>query len=254
MTLRFDDEELSAWIDGELPLEEQRALTTAINADPELRRRIEALRQADARVRALAAQADARPLPEGVTALLQIRASRSSAPSTSPPRRRNWLANWPTAIAATLALFAGYGAGVSIKTKSTAEGAILAAGVVAGASELFAALETSPSGRAISAGADAVLTPVYSFQAVDGRHCRKVRLDAAENAAVGLACRDADGWVMRLAAAVPGRVVAGQTYSPASAEAEIVDEAIDGLIDGDPLGAAAEADLIAKGWRGSPME
>jgi hypothetical protein len=77
------DEELSAFLDGELPPERHAALQREIESDPELAQRIAAFREADEALRAL----PTRPLPREMAASLR-KAIDSGAPSMRAVRAR----------------------------------------------------------------------------------------------------------------------------------------------------------------------
>ena len=70
-----------------------------------------------------------------------------------------------------------------------------------------AALDTQVSGGSVtwqnpSSGSRGSITPLRTFRAVDGRWCREYRQEleavALIDRRIGIACRDADGWRLRL--------------------------------------------------------
>jgi len=101
----FEDE-LSAYLDGELDAEREAGLRAALEHDPRLAARLEALRAVDAGLRAL----PARPVPGDLRARLQARieasasggVTRGRARGGAPLRRRGWRAA-PAVAAAALA-------------------------------------------------------------------------------------------------------------------------------------------------------
>lgn len=74
----FDDELLSALLDGALPLVEEQRLRERLAAEPSLARRYEALRRADAAVRAAYAPIAEEPLPRQVLELLGSAGTREA--------------------------------------------------------------------------------------------------------------------------------------------------------------------------------
>ena len=80
-----DDIALSAYIDGELPDADARALKERLLKEPALARRLKVLRGADSDALRLYSAIDKRPMPQGVLDLLD-RAPKSSNVITFPKR------------------------------------------------------------------------------------------------------------------------------------------------------------------------
>ncbi len=250
MTVR--DAQLSAYLDGELPADEAAAIEAALARSPELRARLDRLRQADD----LAARAlhgiDRRPLPVAVRDLL------AHDGDGVPRRSRAWIPSplaRPLALAASIALLVGFGAGLLAAAQFGAAApasAIAAAslGEIASDQPLFRVLETTPSGtRKPLAGLDLEATPTLSFRAKDGRYCREIVVMGHDLARRGLFCRTGAGtWRALATVAAPGPDETA--YAPAAdAGAALLDRSISELISGAPLDAAAERRLIEQGWR-----
>jgi hypothetical protein len=85
-----------------------------------------------------------------------------------------------------------------------------------------------------------------TFRAEDGDWCRElaVTTDAASSAA--LACRRSGAWRVELLGV---EAAGGELYRPAGADSPF-QEAVDGLIDGEPLEPDAERARLASGWEG----
>jgi hypothetical protein len=106
-----------------------------------------------------------------------------------------------------------------------------------------------PSATTRDLGADLKATARLTFAAAGGGFCRQIDLQSARGTTATLACRDDDGWQIEVASfAAQAPRGAGGVYRPAAGNSTAIDGAIDELIRGDPLGAAAEAALIASGW------
>jgi hypothetical protein len=108
------------------------------------------------------------------------------------------------------------------------DGSLIAAGSLA---------DTLENGLATSDSAP-VRIPL-SFRDKTGRLCRS--FDTARLA--GIACRDQDGWRLRLALQANG---SGRS---ASSESPFVGQAVDAMIAGDPLDAGQEQAARERGWR-----
>jgi hypothetical protein len=95
----IDDEELSAFLDGELDAAREAAVRAALAEDPALRARLEALGAVDEGLRAL----PGRPVPEDLHDRLRarIRADASPPARARGPRRRRL--RWAPAVAAAAA-------------------------------------------------------------------------------------------------------------------------------------------------------
>lgn len=180
----FSDEQLSAFIDGELSDAENAAIVRAAEADTALAARIAILRDANSHLR------------DAIDDLLG-EAPRTLLPSDNLvpfPQRRSARADWMRmAAAAGVAFVIG---AIAMRTIAPSPQQTMLAstgdGVVARAT-LAAALDRAHSGdRSDSQNGTVVVSA--SFVAKDTRFCREFHVDFASGAADGVACRDASGW------------------------------------------------------------
>lgn len=218
---------LMAYVDGELDAQSAREVEAAMAADAELAALVERHR----RLRAAAHEAFAGVLDEPVPSRL------SQAAAAAPARRLSGPPSW-AALAATLlvGVIGGGALGAYLDRPARGAGDPLA---LHGA--LAEALTTQPAARSAAAPIKVGL----SFRDREGRYCRTFAYPGRKLA--GLACRDGDGWAARVAVA----------YAPAETEFQMaasdvpgaVLQAVDSLIEGEPLGPEAEAAAIARGWR-----
>ena len=89
--------------------------------------------------------------------------------------------------------------------------------------------------------------PVLSFRDGAGALCREFEVADGKAVSVGVACRRDAGWNVEAIATVPGRSAASEGYVPAPGdEPAAVAEAIDRLMQGEALDAAAEAAALAE--------
>ncbi len=259
----ISDEQLSAYIDGELPPGEMARVRAALAADPALAARAQQFARVDALLAEFSSGIDAEPLPEAVLALLgapQAEAADAGGaagaatviamPARGAPRYR---------IAAGLALAASLVLAVAIGVQFGSRGAadarferIARTGAIPGESPLHQALESVPSDETYAAAGEPgiAITPVLSFVSGAREYCREFRVDGETRAARGVACRRADRWVtLKLAAAAAGGNATGQ-YETATAGTDAdFDRFVDSLIAETPLDAAAESALLRRGWR-----
>lgn len=245
----ISDERLGAYLDGELPDDEAAAIAAALARSPELAARLARLRDADRLAARVLHAIDDRPLPSAVTAML---ARRPETPVLRPRFRR--AAARPLALAASIALLIGFGAGFFTSSRfagGAPASAIAAAslGEIDRRQPLFGVLETTPSGtRKVLAGLGIEASPTLSFRAKDGRYCRELLIAGRDVARRGLFCRTLKGaWQSLAMVTVPA---ADETaYAPAADPATaLLDRSISDLIAGAPLDAVEERRLIAEGW------
>jgi len=265
--MRLDDEILSAYLDGELSLREREQVARAIAESDELAARLQRLERADAQATALLGEMDSRPLPADVERLLEAgncepeNEAGERARARVIPFRRPIAAlvqghGWGAALAASLALVIGFGAGLMTGAPESDRLRLAlaeqASGTIAPAHPLYAALQEAPSGRdyvvEADGSADMRVTPVLSFRTGEGRYCRELAIEAGARASRGVLCREAgEVWRIRALASIPP---SGEGYVPASGEAPpVIEQTIDRLIGGAPLDAEAEARAIENAWR-----
>jgi hypothetical protein len=248
--MKYSDETLMAYADGELDAETSARVEAAAAADPALARVIARHRALREELRRGFDPVIGEPVPEKLLAAVRsdaaepidLRARRHAGRSDAAPAaqsRWSW-AQWG-AIAASLLI--GVLAGSRLWTGPEpmllhSEGT----GLSAGGELAFAltgklATESDP-GDAVRLGP--------SFRAETGEYCRSFAIARA----AGLACREAGRWRVELLAVAEAAATPGETYRMAGAELpKPVREAIDGRIQGEPLDAAGEAAAMEQGWR-----
>jgi hypothetical protein len=119
---------------------------------------------------------------------------------------------------------------------------LAATGPVARGSALEALLESVPSGeRRELDGATAEAR--FTFRAQGGGWCRELAVSAGSSRNAAVACRRDGGWRVDL---VGVEAAGGEVYRPAGDTP--LREAVDALMDGEPLEADAERALVARGW------
>lgn len=254
-----DDALLSALIDEELAPGEVARLRARLAEDSALAARYEALRRTDRKLRRAFASAADEPVPEDVLRLLREDRDREgrSAPVGAakivPLPALRQLYRPPVALAAGIALFfLGFVLAEVLLPLSTPESGMTladAAGVVHRDSPLHRVLESVPSSETLRLDGDFSATPRLTFKRADGNYCRLVEVSGESGVNNTLACREDGAWRLRLAAFSEGVPVSGDGYRPAAAaRSPIVDRAIDGMIEGAPLGSEAEAELLGRNW------
>jgi hypothetical protein len=254
-----DDQVLSAYLDGELSAEETAALEARLRREPPLARRLQTLRGTDEALRSAYGPIAGEPLPESILALLEQSPDtpeHAAAGTVVDLRRRSTRRAFtiPAAIAASIALLAGFLLGTLVTTPPPEPGSPLALvprdGNVEASTTLHELLHSLPSGasREVMEGHSAM--PRLTFLTADGTPCRQLDVASADATTEMLACRRGERWRIELVAlGPPPPAPADGIYRPASGPpSEAMDNAVDLLIEGPPLGAEAEHDLIERGW------
>jgi hypothetical protein len=247
--MRFTEETIMAYADGELDDTTRFEVELAMRQDPAL---AEKIRQHQL-LRSNVFGAFAGTLDEHVPQRLQA-AARSGkvvhldsvrqlrTPPPAPPRRERQRWSWPEwgALAATLivgVLAGGFGS----QTIGGAQLAALDGGALKAEGKLAAALTQQLAGAA-PAGAEVRLG--VSFVARDGNYCRSFMLPKT----AGLACRSGAEWrIAVMAASAPG--APGDYRQAGSAMPAAVLDAIDERIAGKTLDAHDEAEASKRGWK-----
>lgn len=246
------DELLVAFVDDELDASQREMVSAVLTRSPALSRRAEEMRLA----RDLLSEAFPLREGEGIPAPIEAAANRlaEACAQRSSTRSRPFAfrSRRLFALAAGVILF-----GLGVATYLIWRAASVSAGGGATAlvridpdTPLHRVLENTPSAEVINAPAEnAALRAVLTFRAKDGRYCREFEILAGARGATGVACRAQGKWqteVLISAAAAPS---SSNYYTPAGGSDErAVDDAIDHLIQGDPLGAPEEARILASGW------
>jgi anti-sigma factor RsiW len=249
----WDDTQLMAWADGQLPPEQAAALEAAIERDADLAMRAALMQPTRAMVReAWDAELANTPVPAALQDAVQTmvahdraRRAREAAAPPAPrpviaPSWRAQLTRWfagfalPGAVAASV-MFGAVGYWLGQAAPQAPGSAQLATGAPAPAA-LAALLDRVPSGDQATLDG-AALAMVASFRDQQGRLCRDFSLARQGSAPLeALACRGSDGaWNLAYAALAP----VDHGYQPAG-PASALESYLAAIGAGQPLDAAAE--------------
>jgi hypothetical protein len=245
--MKFSDERLMAYADGELDLVERAEIEAAMAVDPEVALAVERHRRLAARIQGGYQDVFDEPVPEKLAALVSTPAappvirladhrSAHAEPAASPPAR---LPYW-AAIAASVTI--GLLVGLFLLREPAPPWKESDAGLIA-KGDLDYALTTELAG---GTGVADVRVGI-SFRDRAGTYCRAFHLQQDAPLA-GLACRAGSEWRLQVIAAAAKQE--GE-LRPAAAMPMAVLHAIDAAIDGEPLDAAAERAARDAAWRPS---
>lgn len=265
MTQPYTDSQLRSFLDGTIDEQLAAEIEVAVNADPALADRVEALMQddqlADAVRTAFAPVLEA-PVPLSLERVVMPAAAATVVDLAAVrgqgggPRAANddqrifgksaW--RWPqlTAMAASLAigLFVG---GPLLQGGSSGDGAMVIAGSEgpAAPAAIAAMLDEAPSGRAVDLASLGTGEVVLSFRNAEGQLCRQFSVSGASGTSDALACSGAGGWQMEALGRRAGP--AGDMRLAGGDAAVSVVTAVDAMIDSEPLvGAEEQAELEAR--------
>ena len=240
MTELYDDEILMRRVDGELSPEAGAAIDAAAAADPALARRLERLRGLRTMAREVfPATADPRDAD-----LARLIAGGVARPEPWTTRLREAFAPrhaavWGGVAAACFVLGLSVGWLGQDRTPEgfavAADGGLADAGLVRVLDRGLAADGADARGRAVG----------LTFRDAEGRWCRTFQ--AGEAGVAGLACRDGEAWAME--ALAPFRASATEVRTAGADTPAAVLAAVDAVIAGETLDAAAEARARDAGWR-----
>lgn len=258
-------DELMAFADGELPEARMAAIAALLEHDAALQARLDAILANDDQIRGAFAEILDAPVPPELIA--QIRAAEPSASTSSASTSnvinltdartaRRWPGgNWATGLSMAASLAVGllvgsqFLAGPGVNDAGSGAMVVAAADGPIAAPQLASVLFTLPSGATQPLDTLGQARMSISFQDGDGRLCRQFSVEGAAGATDGAACLQAGQWRIE---AVGGRATDGSSdgFRTASGEAaEPVLAAVDALIAGEPLDAAAEAKALKAALR-----
>jgi hypothetical protein len=248
--LDITDELLVAFVDGELDAAQREMVGAILERDPALQRRAAEMRLSCDLLR------EAFPLqpPDRVPERIDATARRLAGACAQHSRHAGRESRFPRkhAVAAGLLVCAAVSAAYFAwqRAEPTRQMATALAQIDPD-NPLYALLESTPSALAIHVPQeDAVLRAILTFRAEDGRFCREFEILASSGASTGVACRDDGKWrteVLLSAAAAPP---SSQYYTPAAGSDDpAIAEAVEKLMQGEPMSAREEAEVLTHGWR-----
>jgi hypothetical protein len=241
--MRFSDEMLMAYADGELDLVARAEIEAAMARDPAVARAVERHRAMALKLKQSYEGVLDEPLPPVLAALAgDEEAAKVVDLADVRARRGAPVGRWqlPAWSAIAVSVLIGVLVGVLLMRGAASPYEETPAGLVA-RGELENGLESE---LASAPGASNVAIGV-SFRHRDGRYCRSFTFRHG-TAVAGLACRGRDDWKIEVLADAPAQ--AGEVRAAASMPVPVL-RAMDTVIDGEPLDAKAEVAAREAGWR-----
>lgn len=244
----WTDEQLSAFIDGELSAEDTDALALAIDSDPELAARMERLGVANTAFVEAIGQIDHAPLSPALKAQMETPPT-AEVVQFRPRSVRNFLIEH-RAIAASLVCAVGVW-GVTSMGAQQAEPDPFgtdADGYIVASSPLGRMLETAATGEVVTVADTSTATPRLTFASADGQFCRQFDVARKDSASAAIACRDDGAWRVQIAAYGLPRPT-GDFQTASASRSPALEAFLDQRMTGEPMNADAEARLLKGGWK-----
>ena len=231
------DEMLMAYVDGEIDAEMAAAVETAAAVDAEVAARLARHRMFSGAVAGAYADIAKEPVPERLTALL----GTGNVVNLDAARQRRTMPAWGRWGSIAAGIAAGLVVGLTLPHGASP----LVGGDMRARGQLASALDSQLASAPQAGG---VVRVGLSFRARDNHYCRTFTVTKGEGPA-GLACRDGDGWTVRMAVARPTSTPDGDFRTAGSDTPTEILEAAQAIMVGEPLARTGEAAAKAKGWR-----
>ncbi len=244
--MNISDQQLDAYVDGELPEAQRALIAQAIARDANLAQRIarqEALRK---RLRGTFDPVLLEPIPDRLIGLVKAATFEAVTPVADLSAARNkrrpalgWLAIAASILVGSIAglLAAQWNTGAELTTFR--DGKLLAHGALATALDRQLASATP---------ADAGVHVGLSFKARSGQYCRTFDIAGTEGSA-GLACYDQQHWRVVTLIGKPAKQGAESAYRMAGSDIPpLLLQSVSDNISGEPLDAQAELLARDAGW------
>jgi hypothetical protein len=252
--MSISDEQLNAYVDGELPDAKRTFIAEAIAQDPKLAQRVARQQALRDRLRENFDGVLHEPVPDRLMGLV-TRATLEAIPpaldlSAARDRRRRrggsllssksgWFAIAASILVGSITglLTVRWGSGVDLTTFK--EGRLVAHGALASALDEQLASSIPPH-ASVHVG--------LSFKARSGRYCRTFDIAGAHGTA-GLACYDREQWQILTLVGKPAEEGSGPTYRMAGSDIPpLLLQSVSENISGEPLDAQAEMRARSAGW------
>jgi len=214
ITMNFTDDQISAFVDGELPENEQAQFLAAMAQDAQLAARVEQMQSVNNLLLRTYDDINHQPLPDAIAKVL--RSTEINSDNTVVPlfqrgikvasKTKFFLA---TAACLTVAILIG------VVDNPVEEGTIASLGMVDTNSELYYVLENQLSGNSQNlANGNGVITPELTFATKSGELCREFSVTQNSQVNRSLACKENGNW--NVLASEDSQVVEQSDYNLAS--------------------------------------
>lgn len=241
--MNISDEQLSAFLDAELPEHEMELVREALVneelvGDESLANRLAELAMVDEQVASHYAKIDEQPMPAAITGLLAPEQEIKTGNVIEFPlwKRVQRGLQQHAAIAACTLLVIGFGMVQLLPGDNGNAGTWNAVAQV---------LEQNPSGKDQHLDDGSRVKPRLTFIDKNGNYCRQYQLTQRENSTENIACRENNHW--NLVISVQQQTLAEGDYQTASG-GSLLDNALDEMMHSEAFDLTAEQQAINNHW------
>jgi len=243
--MNVSEEELMAYVDGELDDARRVAIERAVASQPELARRVAAEKGLRDRIRGAFDRVLNEPVPSRLLDSTTPRQAVAFHRVTALPRTPAHL--WKTGLAAAAGIVLGLVLSPWLLQRSSQAMDLVAVGANLEArgrlandlSQRLGSERASPDGIRLG----------VSYLAKTGHYCRTFVLDRNGGTMSGLACRNDAAWQVQVLQSADRPLSDGTYRQAGSALSPLIARAVDDSIVGDALDASGEARARDLGWR-----
>jgi len=233
--INISDEQLSAFLDAELPEAEMEIIREQLLDDENLANRLAELAMVDEVIAATYSAIDAHPIPDKINKLLAQEQSEAAKIIAFPQLKKiQHKLQKNIAIAASIVLIAGFGLSQSFHKDNDNWQAVAQV------------LEQTGSGVERLAANGAQVKPRLTFINKTGDYCRQFYLQEKKSASENIACRKNNAWTLVESVAVKN-IAQAEIYQTASG-GSVLDEKLEQMTSSDFFDAEMESVAIAQHW------
>lgn len=237
------DEQLSAFLDAELPVSDMTAISQQLASEPALQQRLAQLTTVMSLVRQHSSAIEDMPLPAKTQQLLEQFDKQTSNENVVPLQQRNKAPyQLSLATAASVALLAGFGLAQLFTV--TPQNNLVEGNWIA----VVQVLENSVSGQNFAIDDDTLVQPLLTFINKQQQYCRQYKLTAHSTVSDNIACRQNGGWqqvAFIVTAAAPQK---DELYYAAS-NSSMIDVIVDDMLEGQIIEPDVETQLLQAKWQ-----
>lgn len=234
----YSDEDLCAFLDGELSKEKADEIREQLIEDEQLAERIEAFAMVDTQLNETYSKINEQPLPEALEAMLKSHSEGAAEPEQTPASNvvrlsaRQRFQRWVPRMAACVTFAVGYGI-AAFNQPSTDK-------------DLQVAMSTTPSGN-IAVVNQAQVKINFSFENADGAFCRQYTVNETASTSENIACLESTGRWQHIAKIPTANKSPSGEYATASAN-KVIDNVLDDMMVNGVLDLENESTLILNNW------
>lgn len=242
----WTDEQLSAFLDGELSAQDMDALSREIERDSELAARMERIGMANTAYVDAIGEIDRAPMSASLGATIAA-APAANVVAFRKRRLTTFLSDHRAIAASLLCAVAVWGVMSTMSTGGSSDPFGAGPdGMIAANSPLHRVLESAPTGQSSTVGG-ATAVPRLTFASDDGTFCRQFDVATSDGASAAIACRGEAGWRTQVVAYGLSKPT-GEFQTASGARSPVLEVFLDKHMAGAAMNADEERQLLSMGW------